>query len=97
MSLVSRVQQIASEHPEKIAYNFMGKETTYAEFEQSVELFAGALKSIGVEKGDNIGFLLGNSPHFLISLYATMRIGATAVPINPIYSPDEISYIVKNS
>lgn len=97
MSLVSRVQQIASEHPEKIAYNFMGKDTTYAAFEQSVELFAGALKSIGVEKGDNIGFLLGNSPHFLISLYATMRIGATAVPINPIYSPDEISYIVKNS
>ena len=26
-----------------------------------------------------------------------MRIGATAVPINPIYTPDEISYIVKNS
>ena len=48
MSLVSRVQQIASEHPEKIAYNFMGKDTTYAEFEHSVELFAGALKSIGV-------------------------------------------------
>src|SRR5690606_25840528 len=41
--------------------------------------------------------LLGNTPHFLISLYATMRIGATAIPINPIYSPDEISYILHNS
>ncbi|TQR19025.1 fatty acid--CoA ligase family protein [Psychrobacillus vulpis] len=97
MSLVSRVQQIAREHPEKVAYHFMGKDTSYAEFEQSVEKFATALKSIGIEKGDHVGFLLGNSPHFLISLYATMRLGATAVPINPIYTPDEISYIVKNS
>lgn len=97
MSLVSHVQQIAIQHPEKVAYHFMGKDTTYAEFEQSVERFATALQSLGIEKGDNVGFLLGNSPHFLISLYATMRIGATSVPINPIYSPDEISYIIKNS
>lgn len=97
MSLVSRVQEIASLHPTKIAYHFMGKDTTYAEFEKSVEKFADALQALGVEKEDHVGFLLGNSPHFLISLYATMRIGATAVPINPIYTPDEISYIVKNS
>lgn len=97
MSLVSRVQQIAQEHPEKIAYHFMGKNITYAEFEQTVSKFSNALKSLGIEKGDHVGFLLGNSPHFLVSLYATMRLGATAVPINPIYTPDEISYIVKNS
>ena len=97
MSLVSRVQQVADDHPTKVAYHFMGKDTTYAEFEQSVGRFASALQSLGVEKGDNVAFLLGNSPHFLISLYATMRIGAVAVPINPIYTPDEISYIVKNS
>nr|WP_313893107.1 fatty acid--CoA ligase family protein [Psychrobacillus sp.] len=97
MSLVSRVQQIAVQHPEKIAYQFMGENTSYAEFDRSIEGFATVLKNLGIEKGDNVGFLLGNSPHFLISLYATMRIGATAVPINPIYSPDEISYIVKNS
>ena len=97
MSLASQVQQIASKHPEKIAYHFMGKDTTYAQFDQSVERFAHGLKGLGIQKGDHVGFLLGNTPHFLISLYATMRLGATAVPINPIYTPDEISYIVKNS
>ncbi len=95
--LATKVQQRASINPDKIAYHFMGKDTTYAEFNQSVERFATALSSQGIKKGDNVAFLLGNSPHFLISLYATMRIGATAVPINPIYAPDEISYIVKNS
>ena len=33
MGLASQVQQIATEHPEKIAYHFMGKDTTYAEFD----------------------------------------------------------------
>ena len=64
---------------------------------ESVERFAHGLQTLGIQKGDHVGFLLGNTPHFLISLYATMRLGATAVPINPIYTPDEISYIVKNS
>lgn len=97
MSLVSRVQQQAVQNPTKAAYSFMGKETSYAEFEGTVAKFAGALQTLGVKKGDNVAFLLGNTPHFLISLYATMRLGATAVPINPIYTPDEISYIIKNS
>lgn len=97
MSLVQRVQQQAQQNPTKAAYSFMGKETSYAEFEGSVAKFAGALQASGVKKGDNVAFLLGNTPHFLISLYATMRIGATAVPINPIYTPDEITYILKNS
>lgn len=97
MNLVTSVHDIASQEPHKTAYHFMGKDTAYAEFDQTVAKFAGALQDLGVEKGDHVAFLLSNTPHFLISLYATMRLGATAVPINPIYSPDEIAYIVKNS
>ncbi|AQQ52576.1 fatty acid--CoA ligase family protein [Planococcus lenghuensis] len=97
MNLVTRVREIAEEQPQKIAYFFQGKETSYGEFEQTVARFASALEKRGVKKGDHVAFLLGNTPHFLIALYATMRLGATAVPINPIYTPDEIAYIVKNS
>lgn len=97
MSLVTRVYETSKLQPNKAAYHFMGKDTSYAEFDQSVSMFATALQGAGVEKGDHVAFLLGNTPHFLISLYATMRIGATAIPINPIYSPDEISYILHNS
>ncbi|ANU12497.1 Long-chain-fatty-acid--CoA ligase [Planococcus halocryophilus Or1] len=97
MSLMTRVHEIAKQNPTKAAYNFMGQDTSYKEFDQKVAFFAGALKELGVEKGDHVAFLLGNTPHFLISLYATMRLGATAVPINPIYTPDEIAYIVNDS
>ncbi|WP_298832101.1 fatty acid--CoA ligase family protein [uncultured Planococcus sp.] len=97
MDLMSRVHEIAEQDSARVAYSFMGKDTSYGEFDQSIAVFAGALKELGVEKGDHVAFLLSNTPHFLISLYATMRLGATAVPINPIYSPDEIAYIVNNS
>lgn len=97
MNLVTRVYETSKLQPQKTAYHFMGKDTSYAEFDQSVSMFASALLGIGVKEGDHVAFLLGNTPHFLISLYATMRIGATAIPINPIYSPDEISYILHNS
>ncbi|MEO4054546.1 fatty acid--CoA ligase family protein [Solibacillus sp. CAU 1738] len=96
MNLVEKVRQQAFEQPEKIAYHFMGKDTSYGEFEQTVGRFAKALQDMGVQKGDHVGLLLGNTPHFLISLYGTMRIGATAIPINPIYTPDEIAYIIQN-
>lgn len=97
MNLVTRVHQTSQEEPGKIAYHFMGKDTTYAEFDQTVGRFAAGLSQLGIGEGDKVAFLLGNTPHFLISLYATMRLGATAVPVNPIYSPEEIAFIVNNS
>lgn len=97
MNLVTRVRETALQQPTKTAYHFMGNDTSYAEFDQSIARFASALRELGVEKGDHIAFLLGNTPHYLISLYATMRLGATAIPINPIYTADEIAFIIQNS
>ncbi len=96
LNLVEQVRQQAFNKPEKIAYHFAGKDTSYGEFEFQVGRFAGALQQMGVQRGDHVALLLANTPHFLISLYATMRIGAVAIPVNPIYTPDEISYILRN-
>lgn len=96
LNLVEQVRTQAFKQPEKTAFHFMGKDTTYGEFEFQVGRFASALQQMGVQKGDHVALLLANTPHYLISLYATMRIGAVAIPVNPIYTPDEISYIIKN-
>ncbi|KGR80000.1 long-chain-fatty-acid--CoA ligase [Ureibacillus manganicus] len=96
MNLVEHVREIAKNSPEKTAYHYLGQDTSYAEFDEKVEKLAFSLKEIGIEKGNHVAFLLGNSPEFLISLYACMRLGATAVPVNPIFQLDEISYIFEN-
>lgn len=40
--------------------------------------------------------IVGNSPHFVIGLYGALRVGATVIPINPIYTADEISYMLQD-
>lgn len=74
----------------------MGESSTYGELNGAVNKFASGLQDMGIQKGDHIALVLGNSPHFIIALYGAMRLGATIIPVNPIYTPDEIGYIVRN-
>lgn len=96
MNLVEQVRQRALEQPNRIAFHYKGKDITYGEFEQAVGQFASVIRHLNIQKGDHIALLLGNRPEFLISLYAAMRAGVTVIPINPIYTMDEITYIVNN-
>ncbi|RDU35502.1 long-chain fatty acid--CoA ligase [Neobacillus piezotolerans] len=96
MNLSSKLHETAQALPEKLAYYFMGKETSYGELDAAITKFASGLEQLGIKKGDHIALLLGNSPYFVISLYGAIRMGATVIPVNPIYSPDEIGYILNN-
>ncbi|MDG5473424.1 fatty acid--CoA ligase family protein [Jeotgalibacillus sp. ET6] len=96
MNLSDRLRENAMQHGDKAAYYFMEQTASYGELNGAVNKMANSMEAMGVKKGDHIGLLLGNSPHFIVSLYAALRIGATAVPINPIYTPDEISYILRD-
>lgn len=97
MNLAQSVYERAMNQPEKTAYVFQNESVSYSEFEQSVATFAGALQNLGVKEGDHIGLLVGNTPHYLITLYASWRLGAVVVPMNPTYTPKELSYIIQNS
>ncbi len=96
MNLSWQLHEISKNLPQKTAYIFNGQSCSYAELDASITKFAAGLQSLGIKKGDHVALLLGNSPQFIISLYGVLRVGATAIPINPIYTPDEISYIVMN-
>lgn len=97
LNLVEQIRQRAYEQPNQVALHFRGKDITYSQFEKLVGIFTFALQQLGVKKGDHIAVVLGNTPEFLISIYATMRIGAVAIPINPFYTKSEISYILEDS
>jgi long-chain acyl-CoA synthetase len=55
---------------------------TYAELNTLIGHAAGGLKALGVEKGDRIAILLGNSIEFVVVLFAIARLGAVSVPLN---------------
>ncbi|WP_286231223.1 fatty acid--CoA ligase family protein [Neobacillus mesonae] len=96
MNLSSQLHETAKASADKIAYYFLDKSCTYAELDRAITKFASGLGKLGVKQGDHIGLLLGNSPQFVISLYGALRLGATVIPVNPIYTEDEIGYILKN-
>ncbi|MDP4163282.1 MAG: fatty acid--CoA ligase family protein [Bacillota bacterium] len=96
MNLSTQLYETARKFSAKEAYHFMGQTTTYAQLDEAVTKFASGLEKLGIQKGDHIALLLGNTPHFVISLYGALRLGVTVIPINPIYTPDEIGYILNN-
>jgi long-chain acyl-CoA synthetase len=96
MNLSVRLDETAKVSASKPAYYFMGQSSTYGELNAEVTKFASGLEQLGLKKGDHIALVLGNSPHFVIGLYGAIRLGLTVIPINPIYTPDEISYVIKN-
>lgn len=96
MNLSDQLTLTAKENSSKTAYVFNDEETSYQTLDASVTKFASSLKELGYEKGDHIGLVVGNSPHYVIGLYGAMRLGLTVIPINPIYTAEEMGYILNN-
>lgn len=95
--LNENLKQSAQNFPDHPAYIFLGEATTYAELDQQVDYLAAGLAKRGVGKGDSVALLMDNRPHFVSAYYAILRVGAAVVPMNPIYTPREISFILANS
>ena len=51
---------------------------------------ANRLSSLGVRRGDEVAIMLSNSPEFIIAFFATMRLHAVTMPLNPNYTAGEI-------
>lgn len=80
------------------ALDFLGAQTSYRRLGEQVNALAGALQSeMGIKKGDRIALLMPNTPNYVIAYFAILRIGATVVNCNPLYSFGELSHIIKNS
>ena len=88
---------IAKEYGDTDAYIFAGKNVTYREFNEQVRKFATALDRLGVKKGDRVALMAPNCPHFVISYFAIMIIGAIVVQTNPMYTAREVGYLLKDS
>ena len=73
---------------------FFGAKTSYAELDRAVDRFAHVLGSMGVGKGDRVSLHLPTSPAFVIAFMGTMRAGALAVPMNPLYVERELDILL---
>ena len=67
---------------------------THDEVARRAAQIAGGLQQLGVRPGDCVCILMRNDIAFIEAAYATMMLGAYAVPINWHFKPDEVAYIL---
>lgn len=82
--------------PDAAAIRFLGKTTTWAQFEQRVTSLAGALSRRGVRFGDRVMILMLNRPEFVEATLAASQLGAIAVPVNFRLTPPELAFLVQD-
>jgi fatty-acyl-CoA synthase len=74
-----------------------GRRWTYGEFLADVETLAAGLLEAGVEQGDRVGIWAPNCPEWTLTQYATAKIGAVLVNINPAYRSHELKYVLEQA
>jgi long-chain acyl-CoA synthetase len=89
--------ETARKFPDHTALLFYGKKISYAGLDALVNRFANALAGLGVHKGDRVALMLPNIPQMVAAYYATLRLGAIAVPTNPLYHEHELEVQLKDS
>ncbi len=97
LSLYQLFSKAAEKYSSQPAISFMGREISYADLAANINSMAAALTDLGVKKGDRVAIHLPNSTQFPIAFFATLSIGAIAVPCNPLYVAREMEYQLKDS
>ena len=96
-SLYHLFRQAAEEHRGRNALSFYGTTFEFGRLQALVEKMAASLAASGVSKGDRVALMLPNCPQYVISFFATVKLGAIVTQINPLYVEREIEHILNDS
>ena len=96
-SMFEAVEKIADEYPNNIAFDFMGRSTTYREMVTNIEKCARSLRTIGVREGDKVTIAMPNCPQAIYMFYAVNLAGAVANMVHPLSSEKELEFYINES
>lgn len=94
--LLDLVRERRPDH-DALVYPDRGLRYSYAEFGEAVERCAGALVALGIGKGDHVAVWGQNVPEWVTLQFATGKIGAVLVTVNPAYRSRELRYVLEQS
>lgn len=92
-NIASWVSERATSNPKLPAIKQGETTLSYGKLDAAVARFATILSDRGVQAGDRVAMIMPNVVYFPIVYYAILRIGAIAVPMNPLLKAGEISYV----
>ena len=74
-----------------------GARFNYREFKAECDRVARGLMALGIEKGQHVGIWATNYSEWVVAQFATAKIGAVLVTVNPSYRTHELEYVLKQS
>lgn len=74
----------------KSALSFFGRSQSYIDLDRQVRRAAAGLKAFGVRPGDRVAMVLPNCPQHVAAFYAVLKLGASVVEHNPLYTAHEL-------
>ncbi len=94
LTIPALLKRTVTQYPDHEAAVFSQQDIrwNYVEFAREVDRLAGGLHTLGVVKGDRVGVWAPNRSEWLLAQFATARIGAILVNINPAYRLFELEY-----
>ncbi|MEI3110402.1 MAG: AMP-binding protein [Oscillospiraceae bacterium] len=96
-SMYEAVERIARQNPNAVAFDFMGRSTTYKKMIEEIQRCAKSLRTIGVREGDCVTIAMPNCPQAIYVFYAANLIGAIANMVHPLSSEKEIEFYINES
>ena len=96
-NLVEMLDYVAGRRPNRTAIIFGAKKITYQQLISYSKKLASSLVSLGVKPKDRVALWLPNCPEFIYGFFATLRLGATVVPINTMLTREEVRFIIEDS
>jgi fatty-acyl-CoA synthase len=96
-NLGDALHRSAVRSPQKRAIHFMGRELTYGELDALANRMARLLLENGIRRGDAVAIFAMNSPEYVAALFGCARIGAILVPINLMFTGDDVSYVLEKT
>lgn len=87
----------AVEVPDRPATAFLGAHLSFGQIKEQADNFATALARLGIRQKDRVGIMLPNCPQYIIAAFAVLRLGATIVNVNPLYTPREVLVVAQDS
>ncbi len=79
------------------AYISMGVHLSYRDLERQSRQFAAWLQQMGVAKGARVALMMPNILQYPIALFGALRAGCVAVNCNPLYTPRELEFQLRDS
>lgn len=96
-TVASALAMRATTDPERVYLRFGDEALTFGDVESKSEALAASLANLGLQAGDRLALVMPPCPEFVITQFASAKLGVVIVPLNPQLPAAELQYMLRHS